>query len=290
MKLTNTITIIAIMLFTQISAIFIAGYAKAQNVPTQMFGDPQSLASPFEYVLLLLGFSAVLLILIKFGFKRVIKGVMIYATWASTFWLLLVLLPDGNISYFFLAALPIACAVLVWKYPEWFIIDAAGVILCVMLSAALGSSFGVIPAIILLVIMAVYDFIAVYKTKHMIDLAEYAVNENLPVAFVIPQSANYSSFASAKWQNMSTTRNSEASMLGFGDIVFPSILVVSINVFLNNNYLLLGAMLGTITGIIGIYWLADKYPRAHAGLPFLNSFTLIGFGIAYGLCFLTGAL
>lgn len=288
MKLIPTLSIIFLMIITQITAILIAGYAKAQNLPIQAMGDPQSTTTPVLYVIALLIFSGVLLVLIKFGFKRIIKGVMIYATWASIFWLSMVLLPNGTLSYFILAVLPLACALLVWKYPEWFVIDAAGICLCIMISACLGSSFGIVPMSILLVLMAVYDYIAVYKTKHMLSLAEFSVNEHLPVAFIIPTTTKYSSLNAAKWQNMSTSRNPEASMLGFGDIVFPSMLVVSASVFTQNNYIVLGTMIGTIIGIVALYWLAGKYPKAHAGLPFLNTAALLGFWITYTVCFLSG--
>ncbi len=39
-------------------------------------------------------------------------------------------------------------------------------------AALFGISFGLLPAILLLSVLAVYDAISVYGTEHMLDLAE----------------------------------------------------------------------------------------------------------------------
>ena len=52
-----------------------------------------------------------------------------------------------------------------------------------------GVSLGTVPVILLLVILAVYDAISVYKTKHMITLAEGVIDLKTPILFVIPKNA-----------------------------------------------------------------------------------------------------
>ena len=46
--------------------------------------------------------------------------------------------------------------------------------------------------LVLLIGMATYDAISVYKTKHMIDLADTLIDLKLPILFVIPKTLNYS--------------------------------------------------------------------------------------------------
>ena len=45
---------------------------------------------------------------------------------------------------------------------------------------------GVWAAVVFLAAFALYDYIAVYKTRHMIGLASIAFNEKLPMLFVFP--------------------------------------------------------------------------------------------------------
>jgi presenilin-like A22 family membrane protease len=55
-----------------------------------------------------------------------------------------------------------------------------------------GISFGLLPALILLAVLAVYDAVSVYGTEHMLSLAEGVMDLNIPVVLVIPLSLSYS--------------------------------------------------------------------------------------------------
>jgi len=116
-------------------------------------------------------------------------------------------------------------------YPEWYVIDTVGVMVAAGASALFGASLAVLPTIVLLVLLAIYDYISVYKTKHMIKLAEGVMDTKMPIMFVMPRRWRYS-YVHAKGI-ASEGEEKEAYFMGLGDAVMPTILAVSANAFLS---------------------------------------------------------
>ena len=146
-------------------------------------------------------------------------------------------------------------------------------------AAIFGISLGIVPVLILMVILAVYDAIAVYKTKHMVSLAESIVDMRIPVLFVLPRKRNFSLLRDSEME--------EAFFMGLGDAIIPTMLVVSANCMFTSTYYLgiinapaLGAVIGTLAGYAVLSRIAGR-GKPHAGLPFLNSGAIIGFVIGY---------
>src|SRR5207247_10640942 len=81
---------------------------------------------------------------------------------------------------------------LLMKFPEWYVVDTIGFITAAGVTAILGISFGILPAVLLLIALAIYDAWAVYRTKHMITLADELTSQRLPILLVIPKRAGYS--------------------------------------------------------------------------------------------------
>ena len=74
------------------------------------------------------------------------------------------------------------------KRPEWYVINTVGVLVGAGTITMLGVSFVPWIIIIFMVLAAIYDAWAVYKSKHMLELADTMVNLELPVMLVAPQS------------------------------------------------------------------------------------------------------
>jgi presenilin-like A22 family membrane protease len=151
----------------------------------------------------------------------------------------------------------------------------------------------------LLIILAVYDAVSVYRTKHMITLAEGVIDLKTPILFVIPKKRNYS-FIREGIGKLGEGHERAAFIMGMGDLIMPSILVVSANVFLMEgtrilgfvikgtrifgfiNLPALGAIVGSLAGLtVLLYFVNSGKPQA--GLPPLNGGTLIGFAVGLGL-------
>jgi len=191
--------------------------------------------------------------------------------------------------------------------PQWWVVDLVGFLAAGALIAILGISFALLPVFILLLALMVYDAIAVYRTKHMISLADVVVDMKLPILMVMPDSAGYDYTAapSLKEQRGQAVTERAALFMGLGDVVIPGALVTSAFAWLPTHPLVLGvganlvcavaAMVGSLVGYAVLMRLVLR-GNPQAGLPFLNGGALIGYVVAYLLIFhsyglgFTGAL
>jgi presenilin-like A22 family membrane protease len=198
-----------------------------------------------------------------------------------------------------IASLAIFLALLI--EPEWYVVDLAGFLAAGSLIAILGISFGPLPAFILLGALAVYDYIAVYRTKHMLSLADVVVDMKLPILMVMPGSAGYDyphapSLKARASSEGEPAPERDALFMGLGDVVIPGTLVVSAFVWLPSHPILfgvgpnlwvaVGTLLGSLFGYGGLMALVNR-GRAQAGLPFLDGGAIAGYALAFFLAYRT---
>jgi len=99
--------------------------------------------------------------------------------------------------------------------------------LCLILGIAgagswLGLSFTPQLVILLLIIFSIYDFIAVYKTKHMVKMAKAMVEADSIVGLIVPSKVK--DFG----KDLSQVQpGGKFLIVGGGDVVFPLVLCVS---------------------------------------------------------------
>jgi presenilin-like A22 family membrane protease len=169
------------------------------------------------------------------------------------------------------------------KYPEWYIIDIAGIIVGVGAIGIFGISLSIFLVIMLLIGLSIYDAISVYKTKHMIDLADAVMDLKLPVMLVIPKTKGYSLIKETKGlkTKLEEAEEREAFFLGLGDIVMPGILVTSslYNIANNGIFIALSVMIGTLIGFAVLMSVVIK-GKPQAGLPYLCSGAILGYLIS----------
>jgi presenilin-like A22 family membrane protease len=135
---------------------------------------------------------------IKYGGQNVLRLVIIFAGVYVAFFVFDALVPAlGTVSgiaigdvIVLLGALGLGAAL--YFYPEWYVIDAAGIIMGIGAAGLFGINFGILPALVLLTALAVYDAISVYGTEHMLTLASGMMEMRVPVVFVVPLSLSYS--------------------------------------------------------------------------------------------------
>lgn len=251
------------------------------------FEDPTSLENPVMFILILLVFTGILLVLIKYDTKKVfiraIIGLSLFFTFVYIFAAIVyATLGATDIANIAVLVLSILATVLLYKYPEWYVIDALGILMSAGVASIFGVSLDVWPVVILLILLAVYDAIAVYKTKHMITLAEGVMDLKTPILFVIPKRRDYS-FIKEGIGKLGDGGERSAFIIGMGDLIMPSILVVSANVFLKGaklggiiNLPALGAVIGSLAGLcVLMHFVMSGKPQA--GLPPLNGGTILGF-------------
>src|SRR5204862_6512183 len=97
-------------------------------------------------------------------------------------------------------------------------------------------SLAILPAVLWLIAVAIYDAWAAHRTEHMITLADDLTSQRLPILLVTPRRAGYSfrDQKSLKTQ-LDSGEEREAMFVGLGDLIIPGILAVSSFTFLNQN-------------------------------------------------------
>jgi presenilin-like A22 family membrane protease len=266
-----------LIIIVQILALFLSTPMEVNHMQT--FEDPSQVSNSIYYIVMILVFTLLVLVALKKNMKWIIS-LFIYFAIISTlyyvFFALFTLIPFlSGFKAIASIVLSIGITALLYKYPEWYIVDIVGVCIAAGVSALIGISLSIIPVIVLLLLLAIYDAISVYKTKHMVSMAEGIMDLKLPILFVIPKHSNYSFLK----EDFKSGEQHEAFFMGLGDAVMPTLLVVSANVFLKSNgisYPVIGAILGTLAGHAVLSILVMK-GKPQAGLPFLNSGVILGF-------------
>ncbi len=209
----------------------------------------------FVYILIA---TAFILLLIKF-FRKFLKVLEIFSIFFATeifFEILFIDIPNPG-----LLALPLALLVVALRliYPDnWISKDIAVVFSILGIGAFLGASLGIIAAFALLILLTIYDFIAVFKTKHMITMAKSIIKENLAFAMAIPE------------------RKREIH-IGGGDLVMPIIVSTAIYREYGTLAALSSLLIGLLILAVVIAVFVEKKGKAIPALP------PIAFGMILGL-------
>jgi presenilin-like A22 family membrane protease len=264
--------------------------------------NTESVANPLIYIVVILVFTGIILLLAKYHLERLIQTVILGSVSISIvyvfyppFLLLLGQSPDtpapipATIAVTAAILIAYCMTVLLIVYPEWYVVDTTGVFLAIGITAILGFSMGVIPILILLTFLAVYDAISVYKTKHMVTLADNVVEARLPILLVIPKEKEYSFLEQPGLQDqLDSGEEREAMFMGLGDIIIPGSLAVSALVYLpskgidalggvgGNLVVALGTLVGSLIGFMALMYFVQK-GRPQAGLPLLNTGAILGY-------------
>ena len=277
-----------LLLAVEIGAVLLSLPVQASGIVA--FENPEDLANPVWFIGILLVFTAFLLLLIKYDMKRVIAaviGISIFLTFCYIFAAVtFAAMGETDPAMVIAFILAILATILLYKFPEWYVIDGLGILIGAGVAAIFGASLEVLPVLILLVLLAAYDAISVYKTKHMITLAEGVIDQKTPILFVIPKRKDYS-FIKEGIGKLADGGERAAFIIGMGDMIMPAILVVSANVFLNGsrlggliNFPALGAILGSVAGLVVLlYFVMSGKPQA--GLPPICGGTILGFLIGW---------
>jgi presenilin-like A22 family membrane protease len=245
-------------------------------------GDPMNLVIILAIMLVMTLF---ILIIAKYWKKQIIQIIVLFSVGYTTFYILSLLLFPLKLGLF-TDVLAILLAVLLviglFKYPEWYIIDFCGILVGAGAIAIFGISLTILLVIILLIALAIYDAISVYKTKHMIDLADTVMDLKLPVLLVIPKIRSYSLIKETKRlkEQLKTGEERDAFFMGLGDVVMPGILVAAVYTNVPNGlWVALSVIAGTLAGFAVLMTFVMK-GKPQAGLPLLCSGAILGYAIS----------
>jgi presenilin-like A22 family membrane protease len=322
-----------ILAVTQILAIVLSLPFQANQF--QAFQNPGDVTNTVIYIIMILAFTAVILGLVKYRRQNLARYVIMASIFVTLAFILLLPLyyglwyatayatgrdPDANlvsnVSTLLAFILAAGLVYLLVKFPEWYVVDAIGIVTAVGVTAILGISFGILPAFLLLIALAVYDAWAVYRTKHMITLADELTSQRLPILLVIPKKSGYSfrEQKSLKAQ-VASGEEREAMFMGLGDLIIPGILAVSAFTFPpskldpitgvpmrdpitgilvpdirfvfglpSNLFIAICAIIGCLVGFAILMRFVLK-GNPQAGLPLLNGGTIAGYILSFALVY-----
>jgi presenilin-like A22 family membrane protease len=155
--------------------------------------------------------------------------------------------------------------------------------LCLILGlAGIGSTLGLSLApsivVLLLIIFSIYDFIAVYKTKHMIKMAKEMIETGTILALIIPPK-----IGDFKAELKKIKPGGRFLILGGGDLAFPLLFCASLvsQGILNSLIVAIFSLIGLFAGF---YFFISQPPTSPGGgrqpipaLPPIALFSIIGY-------------
>ncbi len=263
----------------------------------QAFEEPNDPMIPVYYIIAVVLFTFAILYIIKKKRENIVKFVFIGAVGFTVFYVMLIVATLFDTGILALLASVGLTAVLLYyllKKPEWYVVDAAGILMAVGVIGILGISLNILPVIILLIALAAYDAISVYGTKHMVALADGVTEMRLPILLVIPKRKGYSYLDQKPLkEQLDEGSEREAMFMGLGDVIIPGVLVASAFYYLpdalfmglpGNLVVALGALVGGLIGFIVLMRYVLK-GNPQAGLPLLNGGTVLGYIAAYLIVF-----
>tara|TARA_B100001113_G_scaffold107230_1_gene86979 strand:- start:3510 stop:5660 length:2151 start_codon:yes stop_codon:yes gene_type:complete len=186
--------------------------------------------------------------------------------------------------------------ILLYVHSEWYVVNTVGILVGSGVIVMLGVSFVPTLIMVFMIAAAVYDAWAVYKSKHMLDLADTMMNLNLPILLVAPQDSDYSmrterttvhdapeetprgAVQQAPRERV-VAKSNDAMLMGLGDVIFPGMLVLSTLQYVGGDNGFIMAMTTLVGSLIGysilMYYVGKG--QAQAGLPLLNGGAILGY-------------
>jgi len=258
---------IAMFLLVQVGALSLVG--PFESAGYQSVKNPSDPLNSIYYVGVLLVFTALMLLVIKLDVQWILRAFMVLTSGLISLYVFSIFVPDlvsvqvGGAPVNLLAWVAAGLVALaLYVYPEWWVIDGTGIIMGAGAAGLFGISFGILPAIVLLSVLAVYDAISVYGTEHMLTLAEGVMELRVPVLLIVPLTLPYSFLDDASGTDESaeteeaietgdadgttdadetadggepaserevdrTALDREAFFIGLGDAVMPTVMVAS---------------------------------------------------------------
>ncbi len=256
--------------------------------------------------------TAILLIVLKV-YRNIFKLLELFVIFLTGFYFFIELFSPFEVSTTSLyigmvvaGLLGITLILLKRKWPN--LRNSVAIISAIGFGTILGIGFSFEIALAFMAIMAVYDFISVFVTKHMLTLANTAIENNLALLVdsteveAVPRSELSAEQLKEYEQNekeaskKSKTHLFEvfdkqgyaevptSSALGTGDMIFP--LMVAVSAFkVNYNFILpMFIVMGSIFGMLFTMFLLNRYKRALPAIPPLL-FGILIFLLIYLLIF-----
>lgn len=244
----------------------------SEQLATRPAGEQMISTIPMALGWIAFGLLLAFLLLRLRGSQRVLRVFMFVLLGFVLFFSLRLLAVSllGSVSPWVLTILAgLALGLMLWwrHRPGWVMLNFIGLLICSAAVVYLGHLWTPMATAVLLSVMMLYDVLAVYVSGHMRWLAEWALQERMPLMFWIPL-------------DLSSSRSgSPALALGFGDAVLPAVLTLSSFRTHPTPWPAVGTLMGILMGYAVLVRGFLMKGKSHAGLPFLAGGALCGYGL-----------
>jgi len=257
-----------IFFLTQTIGLYIATVLLLSGIQAKAFTDDiNDPINAFLLILEILIFTGILLLILKHkkkgNFLWLIEGFTVFLT----SWIVFSVL-------FFNDTLGVAAALLIlyYRYTHKESVRFRNFVSIITIAGAgglIGMALGLVPVLIFIILLSIYDLVAVFGTKHMVTIGKAVTKKNL--AFTVSMPSKNHTFE-----------------LGNGDLVIPLITAVSVyaNGLFINNGLVAGLVLGAsfIGLLLSIYSVGvKKIPMPALPPQTVLMIIVIGVAILLGL-------
>jgi presenilin-like A22 family membrane protease len=261
------------------------------NYQDVMTGRPETQgAGSFLYVFFAILFGTILLlILIKFKLHKVWKGWFYIAIGLT-----LSIVFDVFLSEIISLILGFGLAYLKIFKPNIFTHNLTEIFMYSGIALMIVPLFNILWVIILLIAISIYDIIAVFKSKHMIKLAEFQSSSKMFAGLLIPykkpKKPKTTSKIKMKIPKGIKTEGVKSAILGGGDIAFPlifsgvvmhSLIQIESLTQATKHLAFLKVLIIPVFAMIGLGTLLylSKKNKFYPAMPFISAGCLIGYGI-----------
>ncbi|VVB98859.1 Signal-peptide peptidase, presenilin aspartyl protease [uncultured archaeon] len=232
-----------LFILTQALGLFAGNYLLEQGIRTTIVSDnPEGMENALGLIIWILFITAVLLIVIKFAPEKlaalIFKAMELLAIFGSG---IIVTMPlnMGDLASI-LICLALVSSRIIWK-ENVLLRNITSIIAAAGAGALIGASIGTTPLLVFVLLIAAYDFIAVFRTGHMVTLAKSLTKKNLSFTYAMPTSLHSTEIEKndiAKGQSQADRRSpsllpreggkGHQYELGTGDMVVPLAFAVSV--------------------------------------------------------------
>jgi presenilin-like A22 family membrane protease len=304
----QNIRILVLFLIVQFAGLLLAAQlyngAPIQTAQAVQQSSAAGFTSTWTFILVYIGLiliaSLLLIFLIRRGSTKILLLFEAFAILGGAFFFFLALisiltsyLPQSlsvNINYIMVLSAVLALALLIAKRKLPRLRNMTSIVASIGIGLALGINIGFGTALLFMFVLAIYDFTAVFITKHMVAMADAAVEMNLALIVLTSEgealpskSLTKSQLEISSKQRDSLLKNYGGTMkelgsrgltpilmprgLGNGDLAVPLMLATAAYAQFLNFTVPITITIGAAFGLIFTFAILKKYRRALPAIP-----------------------
>jgi len=270
--------IVAMFLMAQFIGLFVGiqliGNVEYQDLNVTPNQQPSDVGNSFIFLVYVVVVAVAVVLIIRYmkwaaTLFRVLELVMIFITSSLVFFVILAYL---NVQYAYEITLAISILLVVLKFAYPRVKNVTAIISSAAVGALFGFSFDIIPTILFVFLISLYDVISVFVTKHMVYMAKEM--RRMDLSFTI--SSREKRYVREKGKRKEEEFSVE---LGSGDMAIPLMLAVSVyrSFGLIDS---LAVVLGSALGLVVVLYYVTRKRVFLPALPPLCFSGLLFFGLA----------